>query len=96
MENTPSPLLTCGELERRALSEQYQSQARQAAQSIPSTCTMAKSLGAHVVGARITHARPVSTCRPNKPNLTNPPACTVGAELVVLSCVQDAPGSCGQ
>ena len=52
-----------------------------------------KVVDAHAALAGITRAKPVSTCRPNKPNLTNPPACTVGAGLVAPSCAQGAPGN---
>ena len=64
-------------------------QARQVAQPIPSTCIVAESLDAHAALAGITLAKPVSTCRQNKPNLIYPPACTVGAGLVVPSCAQE-------
>ena len=61
--------------------------------SIPFICTMARSLGAHAALAGITHAKPVSTCRPSKPNLIYPPACTAVAGLAAPSCVQGAPGN---
>jgi hypothetical protein len=51
------------------------------------------SWAAPAVGARITLANSVNTCRPHKPNLTNPPACIVGAGLVVPSCVEGVHGS---
>ncbi|MGZ3644951.1 MAG: hypothetical protein ACXVCM_14015 [Ktedonobacteraceae bacterium] len=54
---------------------------------------MAKPLGAHAALAGITHGKPVSTWRPSKPNLTNPPACTAVAGLAAPSCVQGAPGN---
>jgi hypothetical protein len=53
---------------------------------------MAKSWGVPAALARTIRANAVSTCRPNKPNLTNAPACTVGAGLVVNLCVEGVHG----
>jgi hypothetical protein len=83
----------CTKLEKCLPCKQYTFQARRVAQPIASMCTVAKPLDAHAALAGITRTKPVSTCRQNKPNLIYPPACTVGAGLVVPSCVQGAPGS---
>jgi len=84
----------CTELERNVPCEQYTFQARQVAQPLPSACAVARWLDAHATLARITLAKPVSTCRQNKPNLIYSPVSIVGAGQVVPSCAQGAPGNC--